>query len=60
MKKFILAIMTVILILLLSSSFTFSQVPRIVNYQASLMNEENNPVNGTVTITFAIFQDEIT
>lgn len=52
--------MTSLIIMLLSIVSSNSQVPKIINYQASLMDETNKPINGTVTITFAIFSDEVT
>jgi hypothetical protein len=58
MKKYILAFLTVIFILVLSYNASYTQVPRIINYQASLLDEQNNPLNGNVVITFSIFNDE--
>ncbi|MBI5325403.1 MAG: hypothetical protein HZB41_09065 [Ignavibacteriae bacterium] len=60
MKKFTKSFLCLFLIFLFSTIITNSQVPRLINYQANLMDEENKPVSGTVTITFAIFLDEVT
>jgi len=57
MKKYRYILLAVMLIAL-SAQLIHSQVPRIINYQASIMDNDNKPMNGYVTMTFAIFQDE--
>ena len=48
------------LVLMFIYSTSFSQIPRILNYQASLLDEQNKPLNGNIIITFSIFLDETT
>ncbi|TAL70594.1 MAG: hypothetical protein EPN82_02990, partial [Bacteroidetes bacterium] len=51
-------ILLAVMLIALSVNIIYSQVPRIINYQASVMDNDNKPMNGYVTMTFAIFQDE--
>jgi hypothetical protein len=32
-----------------------AQIPRLINYQASLLDQTNKPVTGTLSVTFAIY-----
>ena len=37
-------------------SFTFCQsVPMLINYQAKLVDDSNDPITGTVSITFRLY-----
>ncbi|MBI5325404.1 MAG: hypothetical protein HZB41_09070, partial [Ignavibacteriae bacterium] len=57
MNRYIHIIIIAIICLLLDITL-YSQVPRIINYQASLMDNDGKPFNGYEIMTFAIFQDE--
>src|SRR3989339_2243555 len=58
MKKYIIALTTVFFLMVLSFNAAYTQVPKIINYQASLLDEQNQPINGIVVLTFSIFTDE--
>ncbi|MGB9912707.1 MAG: hypothetical protein ACPLRO_05005, partial [Candidatus Kapaibacteriota bacterium] len=55
MKRFFFSI---VLALLLTTSLVFSQVPRLLNYQANLKDQNDRPFNGQTAITFAIYEQE--
>jgi hypothetical protein len=55
MKKLFLS---VALVLFVATSLVFSQVPKLLNYQASLRNQNDQPFNGQQAVTFAIYEQE--
>ncbi len=55
MKRFFFSLALAILI---STSLVFSQVPRLLNYQANLKDQNDRPFNGQTAITFAIYEQE--
>jgi hypothetical protein len=55
MKKYFL---TIALVLFVATSLVFSQIPRVLNYQASLRDQNDRPFNGQTAITFAIYEQE--
>ncbi len=48
---------TVFIVIILMSVVTLltAQVPRLINYQGSLTDEDNNPVNATLSIEFKMY-----
>ncbi|MEJ5287075.1 MAG: hypothetical protein WHV60_07680, partial [Bacteroidota bacterium] len=55
MKRFFFSL---VLAILISTSLVFSQVPRLLNYQANLKDQNDRPFNGQTAITFAIYEQE--
>ncbi|MCX7908157.1 MAG: hypothetical protein N2560_01385, partial [Ignavibacteria bacterium] len=55
MKRFFFSL---VLVLVLATSLVFSQVPRVLNYQANLKDQNDRPFNGQTAITFAIYEQE--
>ncbi len=55
MKKYFL---TIALVFFVATSLVFSQIPRVLNYQASLRDQNDRPFNGQTAITFAIYEQE--
>ena len=54
MKRLILSC----ILMLMSFIFANAQVPQLINYQAILTDTEDNPVNGTRSIQFSIYDAE--
>src|SRR3989339_518103 len=55
-KIFLLSFIAVLLMVLMPLNNAVAQIPKIMNYQASLIDAK--PVNGNVVVTFSIFDDE--
>ncbi|MGQ9818496.1 MAG: hypothetical protein ACUVQ1_01015, partial [Candidatus Kapaibacteriales bacterium] len=54
MKRFFLSLALIIAV----ATTAFAQVPKILNYQASLRDQNDRPFNGQTAITFSIFEQE--
>ncbi|MFN3307247.1 MAG: hypothetical protein ACK42Z_08700, partial [Candidatus Kapaibacteriota bacterium] len=55
MKRYFFSL---VLAVLVSTTLVFSQVPRLLNYQANLKDQNDRPYNGQTAITFAIYEQE--
>jgi len=55
--RLLMVIMTVALILL--ASYTFAEVPKMINYQGRLTNNTGNALDTIVSITFTIYDDSL-
>ncbi|MFA6569842.1 MAG: hypothetical protein WCT77_01250 [Bacteroidota bacterium] len=58
MRKVILLATLALLMVAIPFSGAVAQVPRLINYQASLMDQVNQPISGNVAMTFAIYDNE--
>ncbi len=45
-------------VLILLSVAAFSQIPKVINYQAELRDENNKPLNGSFLMTFTIYDSK--
>lgn len=45
-------------VLLLLSAVSFSQIPKVINYQAELRDGDNKPLNGSFLMTFTIYDSK--
>ena len=56
-EGFTFSTMAVLFMALMPFTNAIAQIPRLINYQASLLDQANQPVNGALSVTFAIYDN---
>ncbi|MGA2296781.1 MAG: hypothetical protein ABSG15_04445 [FCB group bacterium] len=54
-KVLLLATIAVLFLGLIPFTNAVAQIPKLINYQASLLDQSNQPVTGVLSVTFAIY-----
>jgi hypothetical protein len=55
MRNKIFSVLCAIVFLLMEVRASQAQVPRLINYQGYITDNSGNPINGTCTIQFSIY-----